>query len=312
MNIKHFEYFAAVARYGSINKAAQELYISQPHLSHIIKDIESEAGFSLFRRTQQGVVLTEDGKLFLEHSNVILKEMENIKKFSRKTQADKDCLSVSMTKFSHTMESFNKVCSNNEGKERFSYRLNEGATVEVIDDVVSGTAEVGVIHVAARDAQKLKMMLKEKGIAFKPIASLKPYICVSQNHELILNHEEVTLSSLKSYGFVRYFGQYEDFIYNITTEDIHLDLNNSSKIAYVYGRASLLHLIASSNFYTVGIQGFSTQNSMYQMLSVPIKNCTELLEFGVITLNGTEMTESAQEFIETVTQCYQDLQELDE
>ncbi|MEG1954405.1 MAG: LysR family transcriptional regulator, partial [Hydrogenoanaerobacterium sp.] len=74
MNIKHLEFFATVAQYGSINKAAQALYISQPHLSHIIKDIETDVGFALFQRTKQGVVLTPDGERFLEHSNVILQE----------------------------------------------------------------------------------------------------------------------------------------------------------------------------------------------------------------------------------------------
>ena len=311
MDIKHLEYFVAVAQYGSINKAAQALYISQPHLSHIIKDIEASAGFALFHRTKQGVVLTQDGKQYLEHSNVILKEVSNLKKFSRSPHSEKDCLTVSMTKFSHTMESFNEVCSHNEKKESFTYRLNEGTTVEVIDDVSSGVADVGVIHVAKHDAGNLKKSLAEKNISFTHIALLVPQICISKKHELIKNNKEVTLEALKSYGFVRYFGQYEDFIYNITSENIHLDLNNSPKIAYVYGRADLLHLISSSNFYTIGISGFSTQDSMYNMLSVPIKNCNEQLEFGVITMQGTELSDSAQEFIKNVTNRYKKLQEFD-
>ena len=37
MNLKHLEYFITVARLGSINKAAQSLFISQPYLGKIIK-----------------------------------------------------------------------------------------------------------------------------------------------------------------------------------------------------------------------------------------------------------------------------------
>ena len=103
MNVKHLECFCAVAQYGSINKAAQALYISQPHLSHIIRDLEEDVGFALLERSKQGVSLTPEGQRFLEHARVILQEMENLKQFSRRPQPDKDRLSVSMTKFSHTM-----------------------------------------------------------------------------------------------------------------------------------------------------------------------------------------------------------------
>ncbi|WP_102048781.1 LysR family transcriptional regulator [Pygmaiobacter massiliensis] len=312
MNIKHLEFFVAVAQYGSINKAAQSLYISQPHLSHIIKEIETDVGFDLFQRTKQGVVLTPEGEQFLEHSNAILREMENLKRFSRKVKPDKDRLSLSMTKFSHTMESFNEVCCHNENLESFSYRLNEGSTVDVIDDVLTGTADVGVIHFASHESAHMRSSLEQKGITVTPIASLSLHIVISKNHELIQRGQPVTLAALQEYGFVRYYGQYEDFIYNIATENVHLDLNNSPKITYVYGRAALLHLIASSNFYTIGIQGFTTQDSMYQVLSMPIPNCKERVEFGIITLKDCQLSDSEKEFVDNVTDRYRRLQLEDE
>ncbi|MDD3203326.1 MAG: LysR family transcriptional regulator [Pygmaiobacter massiliensis] len=312
MNIKHLEFFVAVAQYGSINKAAQSLYISQPHLSHIIKEIETDVGFDLFQRTKQGVVLTPEGEQFLEHSNAILREMENLKRFSRKVKPDKDSLSLSMTKFSHTMESFNEVCCHNENLESFSYRLNEGSTVDVIDDVLTGTADVGVIHFASHESAHMRSSLEQKGITVTPIASLSLHIVISKNHELIQRGQPVTLAALQDYGFVRYYGQYEDFIYNIATENVHLDLNNSPKITYVYGRAALLHLIASSNFYTIGIQGFTTQDSMYQVLSMPIPNCKERVEFGIITLKDCQLSDSEKEFVDNVTDRYRRLQLEDE
>lgn len=312
MNIKHLEFFVAVAQYGSINKAAQSLYISQPHLSHIIKEIEADVGFDLFQRTKQGVVLTKEGEQFLEHSNVILKEMENLKRFSRKLKPDKDRLSISMTKFSHTMESFNEVCCRNQNLESFSYRLTEGSTVDVIDDVLSGTSDVGVIHFASDEAAHMRTTLEQKGIVFTSIASLSLHIVISENHDLIKRGLPVSLAALQDYGFVRYYGQYEDFIYSIATESVNLDLNSSPKITYVYGRAALLHLISSSNFYTIGIQGFTTQDSMYQVLSIPIPNCSERVEFGIITLQDYQPSDSEKEFIEDVTQRYHRLQLEDE
>ena len=53
INLKHLAYFSKVARLGSINKAAQLLYISQSHLGKIIHDLEETVGVPLLNRSRQ-------------------------------------------------------------------------------------------------------------------------------------------------------------------------------------------------------------------------------------------------------------------
>lgn len=307
MNLKHLQYFVAVAKYGSINKASQALYISQPHLSHIIKDLEDDIGFELFLRTKQGVVLTTSGAQFLKHSNAIMQEMEGLKQITRKPRRHTDTLSISMTKFSHTMESFIELCKNHEDSESFSYKLNEGSTIDVIGDGESGAADVGVIHFASEQNEDLMNLLRKKELAFIPLVNLCPHICISKEHELLRRGEKVTLTALRGYGFVRYIDQYEDFIYHLATESLQIDLNSSPKIAYVTGRSALMHLISSSNFYSIGIQAFDAQSSMYNVLSVPVEGSAEQLEFGVILPQHAEQTGTLDEFINIVTRRFQRL-----
>ncbi|WMJ83635.1 LysR family transcriptional regulator [Oscillospiraceae bacterium LTW-04] len=304
MNLKHLEYFVAVAKYGSINKAAQALYISQPHLSHIIKDIEDDVGFELFLRTKQGVVLTTSGARFLKHSNAIMQEMEGLKQIAKKPKRHADTISISMTKFSHTMESFIELCKNHESLESFSYKLNEGSTIDVIGDVESGAADVGVIHFASEQSEDLMKLFRKKELTFISLVNLCPHICVSGKHELIKRGEKVTLNALRNYGFVRYIDQYEDFIYHVATESLQFDLNSSPKIVYVAGRSALLHLISNSNFYTIGIQAFDAQSSKYNVVSVPVEGSCELLQFGVILPQHAEQTGTLGEFIKIVTRRF--------
>lgn len=308
MNLKHLEYFVAVAKHGSINKAAQALYISQPHLSHIIKDIEDSVGFDLFNRTKQGVTLTESGKRFLEHSNAIMQEMESLRLISKKTRRHEDSLKISMTKFSHTMEGFAELCKMQDNIGSFSYTLNEGSTIDVINDIESGDADIGVIHFDSKQRNDIMTMLDKKDITFTELTTVKPHIVISREHELLKNGEQVTLEALKGYGFVRYIDQYEDYIYNIAVENLHFDLNASPKIIYVYGRSSLLYLISVTNFYTIGIQGFDNQSSMYNVVSVPVENSGSMLHFGIITSKETEPTETSRRFIEIITRRYKGLE----
>ena len=53
-------------------------------------------------------------------------------------------------------------------------------------------------------------------------------------------------------------------------------------MAYLTSRASLLHLISCSDFYGIGIHDFTTQTSAYQVLSIPIDDCNDSIEFGYI------------------------------
>ena len=308
MTLEHLKFFAAIAQCGSINKAAQILHISQPHLSCIIRDIEHDVGLTLLERTKQGVILTPDGENFLKHSKTIIVEMAKLKELSRKHEPGEDKLNISMTRYSHTMDSFIHVCRQNQNLDHFTYRLNEGTTVEVISEVASGLASVGIIHYTNRMAGEVMALVDEKNLNMQTMASLNPQIVISKSHELIRQNKNITIANLRAYGFARYIGEYEDLFYIIATENHQMDLNESPKIAYVDGRASLLHLISSSNFYTIGIGEFATQKSMYGILSVPIENCTEKLVFAVVTQKDTAAAKSALEFIDDLTGRYQKME----
>ncbi len=71
MNIKLDPYrvFNEVAIKKSLSKAAKSLYISQPAVSQIISQLESDLKVRLFTRTPKGVVLTKEGELLFEYVN---------------------------------------------------------------------------------------------------------------------------------------------------------------------------------------------------------------------------------------------------
>ncbi|MFC7883175.1 LysR family transcriptional regulator [Streptomyces sp. NPDC057376] len=55
-------YFATVAEEGSLTRAAQRLYVSQPALTKQIRQLESALGVPLFTRSRSGMALTEPGR----------------------------------------------------------------------------------------------------------------------------------------------------------------------------------------------------------------------------------------------------------
>ena len=81
VNLDLYQVFYTVAKCGSLTKAAEELYISQPAVSRSIKQLETQLGVSLFARTHRGMQLSAQGGQIIfkevEHALQLLSEAEN-------------------------------------------------------------------------------------------------------------------------------------------------------------------------------------------------------------------------------------------
>ena len=81
VNLELYRVFYMVAKCGSLTRAAEELYISQPAVSQAIKQLENQLGVPLFKRMHRGMELSENGgKLIfkeVEQALELLNEAEN-------------------------------------------------------------------------------------------------------------------------------------------------------------------------------------------------------------------------------------------
>jgi len=73
LDIKHFEALVAIADAGSITRAAELVYCTQPTLSTRIAALEDQLGTKLFIRSKQGVLLTDAGEKMYAYAKNILK-----------------------------------------------------------------------------------------------------------------------------------------------------------------------------------------------------------------------------------------------
>ena len=80
MDFREFEYMLAVAEQRSVTKAARELHISQPALSHYIRGVEEELGVKLFDRSTSPMSLTFAGERYVESARRILMEGNRLMK----------------------------------------------------------------------------------------------------------------------------------------------------------------------------------------------------------------------------------------
>jgi len=78
LDIKHLQYFIQVTHFNSFTKAAEHLYITQPTISKMIKNLETELGVELFDRSRKQLTLTDAGRVVLEQAKLIDKAFSNL------------------------------------------------------------------------------------------------------------------------------------------------------------------------------------------------------------------------------------------
>ena len=76
MEFRLLRYFLAVAREGTVSKAAETLFLTQPTLSRQLSDLEYELGTQLFIRGKKRIELTEAGMILKQRAEEILELQE--------------------------------------------------------------------------------------------------------------------------------------------------------------------------------------------------------------------------------------------
>src|SRR5262245_7792522 len=74
---RHIESVLAVAKAGSMQRAAREAHLTQPAISKLIVELEEVLGANLFERSKRGVALTECGQAFVGRARLLLNDLEN-------------------------------------------------------------------------------------------------------------------------------------------------------------------------------------------------------------------------------------------
>ncbi len=77
-NLEKLPYFYEVAKLGSMKKAAEAIYITQPSLTKSIKTLEQALGVELFIRQPRGVVLTNEGKILFDYCHELFHSISDV------------------------------------------------------------------------------------------------------------------------------------------------------------------------------------------------------------------------------------------
>lgn len=140
MDIRNFQYLVEVYRCRSISRAAQNLFISQPHLSRVIRSIEDEFGVTIFVRESGKLTVTSEGEHFLQQVSELLEQYEKL----QAPQRPESLLKIATMK--HTAVYRGLAAYMKHSSLPLNLKLYDTDYETVVSLVRSSEMQMGVVH----------------------------------------------------------------------------------------------------------------------------------------------------------------------
>ena len=246
MTLQQLRYIVAIAEAGTLSGAAKELFVSQPSLTKMVRELEREMGIQIFERTNKGVNLSREGEVFLGYARQVLEQANLLESRYKKAAGGKQEFTISTQHYSFAVNAFVDLIKE-YGGDTYDFSLQETQTYKIIDDVAHMRSEIGILYYNDFNKAVLHKLFKANDLVFQELFVAKPHVFVNADHPLA-GRREVTMDDLAPYPYMSYIqGEHNAFYFS---EEIFSTVNRSKNIR-VMDRATLFNLLIGLNGYTV-------------------------------------------------------------
>mgnify|MGYP000560478764 FL=1 len=294
MTLQQLRYVIEVAKTGSMNVAAKQLFVSQPSLSMAIRELENDVHISIFERTTKGVVITAEGEEFLGYARQIINQVELLEDKYIEAGQIKKKFGVSAQHYSFAVKAFVEMVKGFD-MDKYEFAIREARTHDVIHDVVTGKSEIGILYTNEFNEKVLNKIFKDNQLEFVHLFTCEGYAYLWKNHPLA-GKKVIALEELQDYPCLSFEqGDNNSFYF---AEEI-LSTYDFKKTIKSNDRATNLNLMVGLNAFTLcsGIICEELNGSDY----IAVKLAEEVtMDIGYIKRAHMNMSEIGELYIEEI------------
>ena len=302
MTLTQLNYIIVIAETRSINKAAEQLYVSQPSLTNAVQELEKELGITLFHRSGRGVTLTNDGAEFLLYAKQLYSQYEDMMEKYGKGGARKKKFGVSTQHYSFAVKAFVEMARKFDMSE-YEFAIRETQTADVIRDVSTLKSEIGVLYLCEFNRKCMEKLLKSAGLVFHHLIDCQAYVYLWKHHPLA-GEESIGFGQLADYPCLTFEqGDNSSFYF---AEEI-LSTNEYPRMIRANDRATMLNLMVGLNGYTLCSGIISEDLNGNEFVAVPFRddevNHNSVMEIGYITRKNTILSRTGSLYVDELKNC---------
>lgn len=196
-NTQQLLYLVEIERTRSISQAAENLYMGQPNLSRVLRDMEATVGFQIFERTRKGVRPTQMGEQFLRHARNILRETEFIERLGPnhgEPYRFRVCLPRSYRYLALTQRYLEKLLP----EAQLDAVIRECHPRQALELLSDGAVEIAVIRYSQEYRAFFEEQAEKRSLTLQRLSSEHYRVALSENHPLA-NSAQLSGKALEEY-----------------------------------------------------------------------------------------------------------------
>ncbi len=293
MTLQQLHQVITIAESRSMNEASRKLFVSQPNLSAVVRELEEEAGITIFIRSNRGIVLTPEGEEFIGYAKQVV-EQYHLLESRYISSASKKKFSVSMQHYTFAVKAFVEVVKA-VGMDEYEFAVHETRTYDIITDVKDFKSEIGILYLNDFNHKVLEKLFHEFNLEFHPIPECSIYVYMWKGHPLA-DRDLITLEDLREYPCLSFEqGTYNSFYF---AEEV-LSTYEYKRLIKANDRATLLNLMVGLNGYTLcsGIICEELNGSDYCAVKL---DSDEVMTIGYLARKGTTISKLGQKYLEEI------------
>lgn len=298
MTLQQLNYAITISECGSLNKAAEILYISQPSLTNSMQELEKEIGITIFYRSGRGVSLTRDGAEFLQYARQVYTQYEALMGKYGKGQNLKKKFGVSTQHYSFAVKAFVELVKGFDTSQ-YEFAIRETKTMDVILDVANLKSEIGILYLSDFNRAAITKLLRTNSLQFNHLIECQPYVYLWSGHPLA-KQEKITFEQLKDYPCLSFEqGDSSSFYF---AEEI-LSTNEYFRTIKANDRATMLNLMIGLNGYTLCSGIICQELNGDDYLAVPFETGDSeggIMEIGYITKKNMVLSSIGKMYIKEI------------
>ena len=297
MTIQQLNYVITISEKGSLNKAAEVLYVTQPSLTSAVRELERELGITLFNRGGKGVTLTNDGAEFIQYARQVVNQYDRLLEKYGKGGNLRKKFGISCQHYSFAVKSFVEMVKHFDTDE-YEFAIRESKTRDVIEDVTTGKSEVGILYLSDFNRKAIGKFLKSSQLEFHPLIQCEPYVYLWKGHPLA-EKKSIRLEDLRDYPCLSFEQGPSGAFY--FAEEI-LSTYDYIRTIKATDRATMLNLMVGLNGYTLcsGIICEELNGSDYVAVAFEDKEeevAAGRMEIGYIVKENMILSQMAEKYI---------------
>lgn len=295
MNLLHVKYAVEVAKAGSLNKAAENLFVALPNVSRSIKELEADIGISIFDRSAKGVTLTPEGEEFISYAKGILYQIDQIESMYKNGAVKKQKFSISVPRACYISDAFAEF-SKTLTKEAAEIFYKETNSKRTIDNILNHDYKLGIIRYAENYDKYFKAMLEEKGLCYEMVTEFSYKLIMSAKSPLA-KKETITFDDLKEFIEIAHADPYVPSLSlaKVVKEELP---DNIDRRIFIFERASQFDLLERNTETFMWVS--PAPQSVLENYNLVQRTCDEnkkVYKDVLIYKKGYKLTELDKQFI---------------